>query len=56
MKEKIKYSKPEVLEYGTVFGLTQGHFKTFGPGDGIVLVDDSGNVIGAIGDAPSSFH
>lgn len=55
MKNKATYSKPEVLEYGSVFGLTRGHFKVFGPGDGLVLVDNDGNVIGTIGDAPSTF-
>ena len=36
--------------------MTKGHFKVFGPGDGIILVDDNGSVIGTIGDAPSGFH
>lgn len=54
-KKKTLYEKPSVVDYGSVYGLTKGHFKVFGPGDGIILVDDDGNVIG-IGDVPSSFH
>ena len=55
MKKKTLYEKPSVVAFGSVYGLTKGHFKVFGPGDGIILVDNDGNAIG-IGDAPSSFH
>ena len=55
--EKKTYEKPSLVKYGSVYGMTKGHFKVFGPGDGIILIDgDSGDVIGTIGDAPSSFH
>ena len=53
---KRTYEKPSLVKYGSVHGMTKGHFKVFGPGDGIILVDSNGDVIGTIGDAPSSFH
>ena len=56
MKKKILYEKPSLVDFGSVYGLTRGHFKVFGPGDGIILVDSNGDAIGAIGDAPSGFH
>ena len=56
MKTKATYEKPTIQEYGSVFGLTKGHYKMFGPGDGIVLVDSEGNDIGNIDWAPSAFH
>ena len=55
MKKKMQYKQPLVVDYGSVYGLTRGHFKVFGPGDGVILVDNDGNVVG-IGDAPSAFH
>ena len=54
--QKKSYEKPSLVKYGSVYGMTKGNFKVFGPGDGIILVDDNGSVIGTIGDAPSGFH
>lgn len=53
---KKTYEKPSLVKYGSVYGMTKGHFKVFGPGDGLILINDDGDVIGTIGDAPSSFH
>ena len=55
--EKKSYEKPSLVKYGSVYGMTKGHFKVFGPGDGLILIDNNdGSIIGTIGDAPSAFH
>lgn len=56
MKKKVLYEKPSIVAFGSVYGLTRGHFKVFGPGDGIILVDSNGDAIGPVDDAPSNFH
>lgn len=54
MKNRATYTKPTLVEYGSVYGVTKGHLKEFGAGDGLFFQTSDGDVpIKFVG---SSFH